>query len=473
MADQLSEDNLRRRFLECGVCLQNFDQDQRQPLTLPCQHPFCHSCLRNILKSQQIVCPFCKASHKVQDGDLTVFPKDRSKLDMLDFLSQASQPKPERCTNCDEHTAETRCESCQDSLCTECTSAHRRTKLTSGHVLVSVHQQATDSLIQVTDPSHCSKPGHSKYLLDRYCETEVCQHLVCELCCKQTHRGHSIKKTTEVYKTRKNDLASLIDKLKSKGHLNERVKLNLKDDKERVTEEADIAKSQVEETYEAFTKVLKSRKNELFEKLNKFRDEKMKCLDTQLENIQFQDAKLSNIFSWSTQLMEADEISFLKLDRALKLEIDQILDRTDSKEHVPKTTIKAYVNEQVELFEDIAKGLVSLSDLHIDFQRTKVTTSDGVVSVPNNVLEIRLYEPDGTVIKQTDMDIDVEVLSDRFVRSTLKAQFSDTTDCYLVTINTPDAGKYRANIRVLGQKVDQEAFFNIKESSLPGNVFLM
>ena len=465
----LSEAELRRRFLECSVCLQNFDEDKHQPHTLPCYHVCCFSCLRNILKDSKVICPLCKITHEVKDNNINVFPKDNTRRDMLDFLSQKSRLLvPTRCTNCDENDAETRCDSCQDSLCALCTSAHIRTRKTSGHVLVSVTQQPADSLGELTDPNHCGKPGHGSHLLDKYCSTESCRHLVCALCCRDAHQNHFLKPVNEVYIIRKTELLALTDKLQSKRRSVEEDKIALENEIKSMSDNENVTRANIEQSFEAGLNILKRRRDDLIYKFNLICGEKRKSLDAQLSELSFQDTEILNVLSLATQTLEANEISLLKLDTALKLKIDCLLNRVSSyrsSEHVAKAKVTAYLGDVIDRFEDFAKHIGAISETDVAVQRTKVTLTDAVVGIPTVVLELRLYSESGKAVKTADIGIEVEVLSDQFFTNTLKAQFNDKTNSYSVSLKPERSGKYKISVLILGEKLKQELFFHVSDSS--------
>ncbi|VDD80815.1 unnamed protein product [Mesocestoides corti] len=45
-----------KNLLECSICKERFDD----PRMLPCQHSFCHNCLRNLELRNNLVCPICR-----------------------------------------------------------------------------------------------------------------------------------------------------------------------------------------------------------------------------------------------------------------------------------------------------------------------------------------------------------------------------------------------------------------------------
>ncbi len=50
-------------ILTCSICLSRLEN----PKTLPCQHTFCFSCLKNVIERGHLVCPLCRAIHVIVD----------------------------------------------------------------------------------------------------------------------------------------------------------------------------------------------------------------------------------------------------------------------------------------------------------------------------------------------------------------------------------------------------------------------
>ncbi|CAM6006029.1 unnamed protein product [Sphagnum balticum] len=53
-------------FVECSVCL----EPMHTPVTLPCGHTFCETCVNQLIKTKAIVCPQCRHKAKVPPGGL-------------------------------------------------------------------------------------------------------------------------------------------------------------------------------------------------------------------------------------------------------------------------------------------------------------------------------------------------------------------------------------------------------------------
>ena len=373
----ISIEQLRRRFLECMVCFENFDEKEHTPHTLPCYHVCCYTCLQRILQDGQVKCPTCKASHVVKQNDVKSFHKDNTRRDLLDFLSQMSRPVPIRCTNCEEYDAETRCDSCKDSLCCECTKAHRRTKVTSKHELTVIQLQQTES-DKVTDPTNCQKQGHTGSQLNQFCTTEGCGALVCELCCRESHVNHCIKPVHEVYEKHKKELSAIVDKLKSQRRELEASKIEIEQSRTTLLDNETSVHQKMEENIETCKRMLEQIRDKILNQIKTACQKKVKSLETELENIEFCSTEILNLLSLATQTLETDEISLLKLDTALKLKIDSVLNRPNA-HNAKQINVSFRLPDLVQRFQEMTSELSNVGNGDVSVKHT-----NGVKGVSDN-----------------------------------------------------------------------------------------
>ena len=45
--------------MDCGICVANFDQEKRKPLSLSCGHTVCETCFKKWKQTHEL-CPFCR-----------------------------------------------------------------------------------------------------------------------------------------------------------------------------------------------------------------------------------------------------------------------------------------------------------------------------------------------------------------------------------------------------------------------------
>lgn len=114
---------------ECGICIRHYD-DVCVPLSLPCGHVFCKSCMLTFCRDSTTVCPADKSSFEVPVSQLPVCqpllqPRSRPK-----FLECIRHPKRRVKYCCKPHTA---------YLCSECILNH----LGPGHEVIACRPSTT------------------------------------------------------------------------------------------------------------------------------------------------------------------------------------------------------------------------------------------------------------------------------------------------------------------------------------------
>ena len=206
------------RFLECGVCTEIYNEDDRAPRLLPCFHTFCSACLKKICsKKNNIECSLCKASHKVNKKGPDNFGKDNTRRDLLLFLREnASENGLQLCAKCSEiHTEWFNSDTCNMILCSECKVFHEEEY--SNHCLrnTSAVKAEDEDILE----GRCELAGHGNGPLKYYCVSSTCQVGVCSTCIVELHRDstyHQLKDMTVFIQEKKDSLQSDIILLKDK-----------------------------------------------------------------------------------------------------------------------------------------------------------------------------------------------------------------------------------------------------------------
>jgi tripartite motif-containing protein 59 len=101
--------------LVCPICLDIV----KDPVSLPCSHTFCRSCLQKGLEKDNnlIICPYCRKEHRFEGG-LNAIPVNVVLSSLLESL--ATQEKIERCPD-HQKKLSICCITCGKCLCTHCT----------------------------------------------------------------------------------------------------------------------------------------------------------------------------------------------------------------------------------------------------------------------------------------------------------------------------------------------------------------
>lgn len=127
------------KFIECPLCLEQYDGENFVPRILPCSHTYCTFCLNQLafisdnnqceksLSSQEIklTCPQCLNEH-VLNGKNNVseaFPKNLALQQILDIKPHLDTI----CEVCQINFAVSNCIDCKFLVCSECKSNHKIT----------------------------------------------------------------------------------------------------------------------------------------------------------------------------------------------------------------------------------------------------------------------------------------------------------------------------------------------------------
>lgn len=148
------------QFLRCQVCHERFDQSERSPKSLPCNHTFCLPCLTQIFDHAQpptrrnllwaddtldgtLKCPTCRVEIYLSKNKIKDLPNDHRVVQMMDFLSQAVSTTQNACTKHDRQPLNFFCKHCLVPVCRDCTVLDHKEQ--QGHIIVDVKQALSDS----------------------------------------------------------------------------------------------------------------------------------------------------------------------------------------------------------------------------------------------------------------------------------------------------------------------------------------
>ncbi|XP_051574412.1 transcription intermediary factor 1-alpha-like isoform X2 [Myxocyprinus asiaticus] len=185
----------------CAVCKTHLNSSS-DPKLLPCLHTVCHACLTKTCTHQ---CPLCEQSFSLSEVTECVIFEDSSHND-----------EPPKCSGCEENEVVGWCVQCEEALCVDCVSAHRRVKVTRDHEVKP--KNPPKGWMQ---RRRC--PSHRQESLKFFCL--VCDELTCRDCQLITHRGHSFMQEEEAVISQRQQLQSLLESIRKR---NETVSTSLK-----------------------------------------------------------------------------------------------------------------------------------------------------------------------------------------------------------------------------------------------------
>ena len=70
--------------MECEICFQEWKSDKVIPKSLQCGHTICKDCIKGLVKTAPVKCPFCKVKLDVTAATIDKLPTNFAILSMAE-----------------------------------------------------------------------------------------------------------------------------------------------------------------------------------------------------------------------------------------------------------------------------------------------------------------------------------------------------------------------------------------------------
>ncbi|XP_071127453.1 E3 ubiquitin-protein ligase TRIM56-like [Mytilus edulis] len=365
---------LERRYLECSICTEVFNEEERIPRLLPCHHPFCSECIKRLgRRKETIKCPTCNAVHKVKKHGPIDFPKDKTRRDLTSFLqAHSDQNAFKKCNKCGKTVDDTyKCQQCNLNLCETCRCQHQIEHETHDIIInkSETFREEQDNL------DVCQNPHHEKSKLKYFCISSDCQSVLCPLCVIEEHRDiskHELEDIEKAFKKRKNELGNDTKSLRTRISHVESTKQKVLDKTNTLQDEKDDYLQNMDAIYNRGIADLKYRRQKLLDRyIIAFKRKESKLL-TRKHNLDSFLQNASECCSLSEQLINHNSMSsFLSVHQTLDVHVKRYLniavedsscDTNDSETNIDFNDYLHTFNGNVELLENTRReeGLESL-----------------------------------------------------------------------------------------------------------------
>ncbi|OWF35983.1 tripartite motif-containing protein 2-like [Mizuhopecten yessoensis] len=156
----VDEAAFEEQFLRCHICNERFDQSERSPKSLPCNHTFCLPCLKQVFDHNQqnqrrsvawldetfegvLKCPECRVEIFLSRSEIEALPRDHRVIQMMDFLSTVQAKSQNVCSKHDNQPLNFFCKECLIPVCRDCTVLDHKEQ--QGHNIVDVSEALNES----------------------------------------------------------------------------------------------------------------------------------------------------------------------------------------------------------------------------------------------------------------------------------------------------------------------------------------
>lgn len=320
--------DLERRYLECIICTELFDEDDRLPRVLPCHHSFCSICLKKLgHRKDTIKCPTCNRVHNVRKHYPFTFAKDNTIRDLKSFLHSYSDLNAfKKCCQCG-HTVDItyNCHQCKIHLCGICCQQHEKENIT--HNLI-VNKFET-SLNWDVNFDICLNPQHERAKLKHFCRSSNCQCVLCPSCVIDEHRDaskHELEDIEEAFKKRKKELENDVKSLRTQISHVKWTRQNIQDNTNALQDKKDEFIRHVDAIYNRGIKVLEKRRQKLQDLYTvAFNETELKSI-TQKDNLDSFLRNASTCCNLSDQLINGNNMrSLLNVHQTVDTHLKQCL----------------------------------------------------------------------------------------------------------------------------------------------------
>ncbi|OCU02772.1 hypothetical protein XELAEV_18008542mg [Xenopus laevis] len=268
-----------RAELSCSICLSIYTD----PVSLPCGHNFCRSCIGTTwdiqVGSGAYSCPECRAEYQERPA----LYRNRT-LSNTEERFRPTETEPGEtgifCTYCvlSPVPAAKSCLLCEASLCDTHLRGHSKS---AEHVLT----QPTDSFME----RKCSV--HNKVLEYFCCEESVC---ICVYCwVSEEHRGHRVELLSEASEKKKENLRKVLEKLRPEREETERGAQRLQERRREVAEKAAGETERVTALFRDIREQLEALEKRLLSDISSQKEELSLQLSDLMEQLEIKKDELS------------------------------------------------------------------------------------------------------------------------------------------------------------------------------------
>ncbi|XP_002941273.1 E3 ubiquitin-protein ligase TRIM7 [Xenopus tropicalis] len=283
----------------CTVCLNIYTE----PVTLPCGHNFCLSCIGKTWDWQEGIeeqpsCPECRERFRTRPE-----LKKNSRLRNIAEHFRSEQPKQNKtdiyCTYCDASVPAAKyCVRCEASLCDSHVQLHSSAE---EHVLV----EPTASLAKRKCAVH-------NRLLEYHCREDGAS--ICASCCLVgAHRGHNVEQLSEASEKEKKKLKKVLEYLIPAKEVTEKSLLKLKDSRDKVQKRAAAESEHVSALFRTIREWLESLEMQMLEEISRQEELLSLPFSDMIQELEAQKEQLSEKIHQIEELCNmADPLSVLQ-----------------------------------------------------------------------------------------------------------------------------------------------------------------
>ncbi|TRZ03102.1 hypothetical protein DNTS_029891 [Danionella cerebrum] len=249
------------------------------------------------------------------------------------------------CGGCEENEISGMCLQCEEALCSDCMSAHRRVKMTRDHE-VTLNIPSTGWILR----RRC--PLHPQETLRFFCL--VCKELTCKDCQLIAHRGHGFLKQEEALESEKQQLQSLLHSIKcQKEKIRSSFEL-MEARLQNIVEIKEMAKKMLTQLVQSIFRTLVLKASQLLKEVYAMFNEEVRILMERKTSLSRLDSCQDYIVTFIDKVLSREGHTLLFHRKSIESQAKKLLSEETS---TPDTMMKLHFQVQKGICQYISKFL--------------------------------------------------------------------------------------------------------------------
>ena len=233
-----------------------------------------------------------------------------------------STGKPLVCEHCNSgDSAVSRCTNCKVFMCEYCVTAHKRINAFLGHQILSLAEVKNLGSKALAKPAFCTK--HTDEVLKLYCDT--CQKTICRDCTIVDHRDHKYNFVADVAERERKTVEAVLQETKAKDVTVEEGLKAVKATESRVEEKIAEVIKELDAFFDDQFKALMNMQATLRLEVKSQGQAKLKALSNQEEMLALSLAQLRNSTDFAEKaLKDGNDLEILSIKQQLIQRLAQL-----------------------------------------------------------------------------------------------------------------------------------------------------
>jgi hypothetical protein len=260
--------------MDCSVCKNKFDEENHLPLTLPCSHPICKSCISKIKPGDKVICPFCGSDFSnINLNDLK--PHQMILSIIRDENNNENYENNDNNNNniSEENSDENSYNSSGNEGQTETNNENSNMNSNSENMNDNINNNNSNKNNNIMpQPNQELCNIHKEKLIEFFCQT--CSKAICSYCIFEKHNGHHLTLLEDMSNIIKNNVKDFGKILKNLEKINEDNQITYDNKIEDVENKKNNQINMVNKSFEEIIKKIEEKKMNIIDEYeNKYKHE--------------------------------------------------------------------------------------------------------------------------------------------------------------------------------------------------------